>query len=76
MAIKEIFHFYSKQHNIIGHTFDDIHKKTTELDLGEFMKFCLEFKIPCKKELLIEVFKKSASNHKQMNFQEFLVRNN
>lgn len=44
------------------------------MDLGEFMKFCVEFRVPCKKELLIEIFKKTATNTKQMTYDEFLVR--
>ena len=45
------------------------------MDLGEFMKFCIEFRIPCKKQLLIELFKKSCYNTKTMAYDEFLVRN-
>ena len=73
LAIKEIFHFYAKQHNIVGTTFDEMRSKTSQLDLGEFMKFCIEFKIPCKKELLMEVFKKTSSKTTQMTYEEFLV---
>jgi hypothetical protein len=47
--------------------------KTSKLDIGEFMKFCVEFKIPCKKENLMELFRKTASNTKHMSYEEFLV---
>lgn len=73
LAIKEIFHFYAKQHQIIGTTFDEMRDKTSKLDIGEFMKFCVEFRIPCKKEALMELFRKTASNTKHMCYEEFLV---
>ncbi len=47
--------------------------KTSKLDIGEFMKFCVEFRIPCKKEALMELFRKTASNTKHMCYEEFLV---
>jgi hypothetical protein len=74
MAISEIFYFYARQHQLAGHlvTFDDIASKSDRMDLGEFMKFCLEFKIPVRKEKLVEIFKKSASNTKQMSYEEFV----
>lgn len=73
LALKEIFHFYAKQHQIAGTTFDDMRKKASQLDIGEFMKFCIEFRIPCRKELLMEIFRKTALNTKHMNYEEFLV---
>lgn len=72
--MKEIFHFYARQHLNRGKTFDEFQRKITVLDLSEFMKFCIEFKIPCKKELLIELFRKTACNTKEMTYDEFLVR--
>lgn len=72
LATKEIFHFYSKQHFIQGLSFEEIKNKRDHLDLGEFMKFCIEFRIPCKKEMLIEVFKKTAGNTRNMTYDEFL----
>jgi hypothetical protein len=74
-ALREIFYFYSRQHQLAGHTatFDEIASKAHHMDLGEFMKFCIEFKILVKKEKLIEVFRKSASNTKQMTYEEFLI---
>ena len=40
-ALKEIFHFYSKQHVGAGpkSTFEDLHNNSSSLNLGEFMKF-------------------------------------
>lgn len=72
-ALSHIFYFYSKQHFYTGKTFEEIKNKQNQLDLGEFMKFCLEFKIPCKKEVLVEVFKKTAGDTRHMTFDEFLV---
>lgn len=73
--MKEIFYFYSRQHQLVGKkaTFDLIREKIENLDLSEFMKFCIEFKVPVKKETLMEVFRKNATNTKEMNFSEFVA---
>jgi len=73
LAIKEIFHFYAKQHQTQGTTFDEMRSKTSQLDISEFMKFCIEFRVPCKKEMLMEIFRKTATNTKHMTYEEFLV---
>lgn len=75
IAKKEIFYFYSHQHTMVGYksTFDSIKNKLENLNLGEFCKFCVEFKILLKKEKIVEIFKKSSKNTKDMNYQEFCV---
>ena len=72
---KEIFDFYSHQHSNAGHktTFDSIRDKFEHLNLSEFSKFCIEFKIFIPKEKLVEIFIKSSTKTKEMSFQEFKV---
>lgn len=38
------------------------------------MKFCQEFNIPVKREVLNEVYKKTATFSNKMNYDQFLVR--
>ena len=71
-ALSEIFYFYSKQHNS-GKTFDTKKHNEEHLNLSEFSKFCVEFKVMVKMNKLVELFKKTAGNSKQMNFNEFLL---
>ena len=73
MAKKEIFYFYSHQHTMVGYksTFDTIKDKMEHMNLSEFCKFCIEFKILVTKEKVIEIFKKSAENTKDMNYSNF-----
>jgi len=71
-SLMEIFYFYSKQH-IYGKTFDLIKQNDQHLDLSEFSKFCVEFKILIKMKKLVELFKKNSTKSKQMDFNEFLL---
>ena len=73
MAKKEIFYFYSHQHTMVGYksTFDTIKDKMEHMNLSEFCKFCIEFKILVTKEKVKEIFKKSAENTKDMNYSNF-----
>lgn len=72
-AVKEIFFFYANQHNFAGlyPLFESIQKKINNLDLSEFGKFCVEFKIDISKETLVELFKKNSFNRKHLNYMEF-----
>jgi len=72
-ALMEIFQFYANQHVRMIGTFEDIKEETNTLDVGEFMKFCNEFKIQVKRESLVEVYKKVASCRNSMNYDQFLV---
>lgn len=72
ISLKEIFTFYTKQHILIGVTFDEIQRKKEVMNLSEFVKFCVEFRIPCRKELIVEVFKKSSTLIKELTFDQFL----
>ena len=65
----EIFHFYSKLHIPLNKEFDDIKEIMNEVDLGEFMIFCKDFKIPIIKPKLTEIFKKCSINHKPHKFE-------
>jgi hypothetical protein len=42
------------------------------MEIGEFMLFCRDFKVPLKKTFLLELFKRSSENRKNMvNFSQF-----
>ena len=71
--LKEIFNFYSNQHNPMesAPTFDEIAFRQINLDLAEFSKFCIEFEIPITKAKIVELFKKNASNRRDMSYSEF-----
>ena len=71
--LKEIFNFYSNQHNPMASapTFDEIAFRQINLDLAEFSKFCIEFEIPITKAKVVELFKKNASNRRDMSYKEF-----
>ena len=70
----DIFYFYTKQHSFIGHTptFEEILKSEEHLDLAEFGKFCVEFKIMVKPHKIAEIFKKTAINSKKLNYAMFI----
>lgn len=73
-ALVEIFNFYTHQHIKTGKvTFESIKHSSEFLDSGEFMKFCTEFKIPVKREVVNEVFKKTATYSSSMSYDQFLV---
>lgn len=72
-GLKEIFDFYTRQHMMIGRkaTFEQIEYELSNLNMGEFMKFCKDFQIPLSKTKCAEVFKKSAKNSKEMFLEHF-----
>lgn len=72
----QIFDFYAKQHLLTSKnaTFEEIQEKFNVMILAEFNKFAIEFKIPFKKEIVTELFKKHAKNAKDMHFEEFMVK--
>jgi len=73
---RQIFDFYAKQHQFIkkNATFEEIQEKFNLMILAEFNKFAIEFKIPLRKEVVTEIFKKNAKNARDMNFDEFMVK--
>jgi len=71
-GLREIFSFYSHQHLPEGLEFGDIEKKKNILDLGEFLIFTKDFKVPLNKKKCIEIFKKTSSLRQlPVNFEEF-----
>jgi hypothetical protein len=48
-GIQEIFNFYSRQHIPQGRKFEEMQESMSEVDLGEFMRFCKDFEIPLHK---------------------------
>ena len=75
-ALKEIFYFYSKQHNTINssiNTFLDFENKTENLNLSEFLKFCVEFKVLVKRDELIKIFQKTSHYYRNLFLEEFLI---
>ena len=65
-GIKEIFDFYTRQHLMVGKkaTFEQIEYELSNINMGEFMKFCKDFNVPLSKIKWAEVFKKTARNSK------------
>ena len=81
-SIKEIFTFYSKQHNSIGAKllFADLEKNMEQIGCSEFYKFCEEFTLPITRLKSNDIFKKALTLSTQpyhklrlMNFDEFLI---
>ncbi len=47
-------------------------EKNSFMEIGEFMLFARDFKIPLKKSFLLELFKKSSENRKNVvTFYQF-----
>lgn len=63
-GLHEIFMFYAKQHTMLGRkaTFEEIERNNKTVNMGEFMKFCKDFKINLSKQRCSDVFKKAATN--------------
>ena len=75
-SLKEIFDFYSKQHNYVikgNGLFSAIEEKKSLINLSEFSKFCSDFSINMERQKLVEIYKKNISNLITMNFKEFLI---
>lgn len=47
----------------------------SNMNLGEFMKFCKDFKIPVSSTKIKELFKKTAKLSKELDWDCFNVRN-
>ena len=73
-TLNEIFTFYSKQHTLLGKTptFGDLLTKEELMNLSEFTKFCVDFKIMVKKEKINKIFKRDLKDASLMTFEEFL----
>ena len=75
-ALTEIFNFYSKQHNLIGstgNTFEGMKYNSNNLNVSEFLKFCVDFKVLVKKENLNGLYKNVTQYRSNMTFEEFLI---
>ena len=70
----DIFSFYSKQHILLGRTptIDSVLSKEKHMNLSEFAKFCIEFKILVKNNKINEIFKKYTKSATYMSFDEFI----
>ena len=73
-TLKEIFSFYCKQHSFLGRTptFGDLLTKEELMNLSEFIKFCIDFKIMVKKDRITRIFKQDIKEATLMNFNEFV----
>ena len=62
-SVKDIFNFYSRQHNSVGSNglFADVEKNMEHLTTSEFSKFCVEFNIPITRQKCNDIYKKSLS---------------
>lgn len=79
-SLKEIFYFYTKQHNLVGSKglFSNIEKNMEHLTISEFGKFCMEFNIPIIKQKIAIIYKNALKNadstqNRLMNFSQFLL---
>ena len=72
-VLKGIFNFYCRQQLLVGRkaTFDEIKREFDNMNMGEFFRFCLDFKLPQKKEKIIEIFKKNSQNHREISYCNF-----
>lgn len=70
-GLQEIFNFYSRQHIPLNRKFEELQEKMSEIDLGEFMKFCKDFEIPLPKAKQQEVFKKCSTGHRPHKIEQF-----
>lgn len=71
--LKGIFDFYCRQQMLVGKkpTFEEIEKEINNLNLGEFMRFCLDFSIPVPKEKVMDIFKRISPNHREISYDKF-----
>ena len=70
-ALEKIFNFYSYQYHTNG-KLDNHLKNKDYMNLNDFYKFCIEFKLNLSKKDIIEIFKNTSSNENEINFEEFL----
>jgi hypothetical protein len=72
-GLREIFQIYAKSQMMVGRkaTFEQIEHEISNLNLGEYMKFCKDFEIPCNKVKVAEIFKKIATNSKELLYDDF-----
>lgn len=71
--LREIFEFYAKQHLMIGKraTFDMIKHQNSIINMGDFILFCKDFKIPLDKRRWAKVYKLNASHSNEMDLSQF-----
>ncbi len=74
-GLREIFAFYCKQQIMIGPkpTFEQLHKTRNNMNMGEFLSFCKDFKVPLLPIKLKEIFKKTAILSKDLDWDNFLI---
>lgn len=41
------------------------------MNMGEFFRFCIDFKIPQKKDKIMEIFKKISPTHREISYDNF-----
>ena len=70
-GLKEIFHFYAKQHIPRNLAFDQLEVVMNQIDLGEFTSFCKDFEIPLSRTHITRCFKQCSSNGKPLEFEHF-----
>lgn len=70
-GLKEIFHFYARQHIPHGIAFEDLEIIMNQVDLGEFTSFCKDFKVPLSRTDIKRAFNQCSVNHKPLEFEQF-----
>jgi len=74
-GLKEIFQFYCKQQQMLGKkvTFDKLMTCLSHMTIGEFTKFCKDFKVPIKTNRIKEIFKGKPYHGKELDWDKFIV---
>lgn len=72
-CLKGIFDFYSRQQMLVGKkaTFDEIQRELNNMNMGEFLRFILDFGIPIKKDKVVLIFKKISTHSREISYEEF-----
>lgn len=70
-GLKEIFHFYARQHIPHGIAFEQLEVIMNQVDLGEFTSFCKDFEIPISRVQVTRCFKQCSNNNKPLEFEHF-----
>ena len=73
--LKDIFSFYCKQQFLVGNkpTFDQLNSVLTNMNLGEYIRFCKDFNIDLPLSKLKEIFKKTAHLRRRLDYEHFKI---
>ncbi|CDW82166.1 UNKNOWN [Stylonychia lemnae] len=73
-SLKHIYDYYRSLKILGNHkniSFDDMRREYEIMNLSQFMKFCIDFKIPMRKDRILECFKKQSPTQRDLDFVQF-----